>query len=224
MAKQVEHPRACAEPRDPIAVQSLIEEEPGLLASEQVNREMHATLLNNRGSIVPMQQCHRFRQPLQPARSAIAAGHDSAPGHERQQHLDDGGQQPFHPGSVGLDYRHLAVAVDHQTRQPVGFRVYQPMERTVRYPGAQVLRIRKPRAQPSHVDHSFRIGVQDTCRNQAARIEHGGAETDTVITLDAHQYARRKRTIFRPHRNLVAEHPRRPRPQAPSPSRIEPQQ
>ena len=214
MAEHVQHPRVLRQRNHAIAVGALVEEPAGLLPAERIDREPHTALNHLRARVIAEQQVDVLCQPLLPPCRRVIACHHCAQRQQAGERLHDRRRQPIHPGGVRLQHRNIVVAVDHQARQPVGLGVHQPVEGRVANTVAQCDRLAKTRTQPVHVDLRRWVAIQQPRRDQAARIEHEGAESRAVVALNPNQVARRHLPILRLHQRARWRTPRASPPAA----------
>ncbi len=122
VAEGVEHPAAGRDAPQGETMFPLVQEEPGLLALEQVHREPRRPLLDHHRSPQGAleQPVHRFQALLLAAAlAALHEGGDPFPPAQLMQRRPPGVPQGFQPQGAHLDHQGRSVPVHHQPGQQV---------------------------------------------------------------------------------------------------------
>ena len=116
--------------------------------------------------------------------------------------------QPVDPGRATLGHHHIAVAVDHQSRQAVGFTVNQAIKRFAVQPFAQCQRDSQPMHEQRGIEWIGRIAADDARGDQRARVDV--CESQELVAVGMHLHGGARLELCQRSRggvDLIAEDP-----------------
>ena len=132
---------------------------------------------------------HIACQAFQLARTGIVFPHDGLGVNHLVHRGFDLGAQPVDARRAALRDHHIAVAIEHQARQSVGFAVHQPVKRFAIQPLAQGKRDAQPMHQQRCIEWIGGIAPDDARGDQRARIDVGVPEELVLVRVHLHRGA-----------------------------------
>ena len=115
-----------------LPVLALVEKQPGLLAAPHVDVVLDAQFLDHHGlRNVARENLDPLLEPLEDSGARIVSRQNPARADDVVQRLNDGRRQLFHALRQRLHDEIVAVAIDDERRQQVGFAVNEPIRSRV---------------------------------------------------------------------------------------------
>jgi hypothetical protein len=151
------------------------------------------------------------RQALEVARTRVVLPHHRDRRDRLAYRCLDVGAQRFHPRGRDLAHDDIAEAIEHETRQRVGFTVHEPVERPLVQRAPQRLRDLQTVHDQRFAGRMLRVATEDARADQRVRIDVAVAEEPVAIGDDATHRAglealqRRTRGV-----DFVRKHPQVP--------------
>ncbi len=225
VAEHVEHPRAPDVLEERRAVRRLVVEPAGLLPGAHRHAEAHAALLHlDVPGRIAERGLHVGRQTLELTGTGIVLPYQCGGRHDLLHRGCDLRLQRLHARRADLADDDVAVAIEHEARQPVRFAVGEAVEWAGVQPLAQGQRDLQPVHQQRLARRIARVAAENARADERVRVDVRVAQEVLAVADHAAQgpglesVERRARGV-----HLVAEHPEVPGAQPPALPRLQAQ-